>query len=340
VESLSGCTGIMLEFDQPAVSDNCGLESYTQTAGMAPGSIMAIGLDTLVFTAVDSSGNSTPCSIAVEVQGFPELILTAVPQLGCLNDTVIITATPLPGATYTWTGPQGQFPTTNQILIPSFAEANEGVYSASATINGCQIPAGSVTVNLASAPDAVDDTGFFIDPGTTDTFNILDNDVLVPFSDYSITEVGDLNGLTNLGNGTFSFEAPEEGGVYSFLYEVCSKSCPDLCDMALVTIRVVSNESCSFIPNIITPNGDVANDWLEIPCLNSGLYRDNSIVIFNQWGDKVYEMNGYDNNDPAKRWEGTLNGEPGKDLPDGVYFYIFRPDANEPVIKGFVEIFR
>ena len=340
VELVSGCTGVMLEFDQPPAFDNCGLESYTQTAGMAPGSVMAIGLDTLIFTAVDSSGNTTPCSVAIEVQGFPELILTAVPQLGCLNDTVIITATSLPGATYTWTGPQGQFPTTNQILIPSFAEANEGVYTASATINGCQIPAGSVTVNLASAPDAVDDTGLFIDPGTTDTFNILDNDILVPFSDYSITEVGDLNGLTNLGNGTFSFEAPEEGGVYSFLYEVCSKSCPDLCDMALVTIRVVSNESCSFIPNIITPNGDVANDWLEIPCLNSGLYRDNSIVIFNQWGDKVYEMEGYDNNDPAKRWEGTLNGEPGKDLPDGVYFYIFRPGANEPVIKGFVEIFR
>lgn len=339
-DTVAGCDGVELEFDLPQASDNCGLESFGQTAGQAAGEVFPPGLDSLLFVAVDFSGNSMECVVVIEVLDLPALVLTSAPDLGCLNDTVIITATPIAGATYTWTGPQGQFPTTNQVLIPSFATANEGTYTASASINGCEVPAGTITLDLATAPDAVDDTDFVIQPGTTDTFNILLNDTLIPPSDFSITDVSDLTGLVNLGNGLFSYTSPEEGDEVSFLYEVCSNSCPNLCDMALVTIKIRNDEDCSFIPNIITPNGDEANDWLEIPCLNFGLFRDNSLVIYNQWGDKVYEITGYDNDDPDRRWEGTLDGQPGKDLPDGVYFYVFRPGPNEPVIKGFVEIFR
>ncbi|MBP6826347.1 MAG: gliding motility-associated C-terminal domain-containing protein, partial [Saprospiraceae bacterium] len=258
---------------------------------------------------------------------------------GCVNQTVTLSADSIPGAVYIWTGPQSQYPATPTIVISGVGTNTTGLYTVSATINGCLTPLDSVTLTLATAPDAIDDTDISIAPGTSDTFDILLNDILVPPSDFSITEVGDLVGLTSLGNGLFSYDAPETGGEVSFLYEVCSKSCPNLCDMALVTIQIVDNQDCSFIPNIITPNGDEANDWLEIPCIYSGQFRDNSLIVFNQWGDKVYEAAPYDN-DPATAWRGTLNGEPGKDLPDGVYYYIFKPGPNEPVIKGFVEIFR
>jgi gliding motility-associated-like protein len=108
--------------------------------------------------------------------------------------------------------------------------------------------------------------------------------------------------------------------------------------MATVTITVRDN-NCSFVPNIFTPNGDMSNDYFEIPCLDSGLYPNNSIVIYNQWGDKVFEAEGYDNS-AAKAWKGTLNNEDGKDLPDGVYYYIFKQDAAAAALKGFVHIFR
>lgn len=338
-DTVTGCDGVRIDFDLPAATDNCEIASYAQTAGGLPGEVFSIGTDTLTFVAVDSSGNSAECVVIIDVQDLAPLNVFSNPTLGCVNQDVILTSDSIPGATYIWTGPQAPYPDTYQITVTGFGTNTEGLYTVQANINGCLTPLDSVTLELASAPDAIDDTDIYIAPGTTDTFNILTNDVLVPASDFSITEVGDLTGLTNLGNGLFSFDAPETGGQATFLYEVCSKSCPNLCDMALVTIQVIRVEDCSLVPNIITPNGDVVNDWLEIPCINSGLYRDNSLVVYNQWGDKVYEAAPYDN-DPAKAWRGTLDGEPGKDLPDGVYFYIFKPGPNEPVIKGFVEIFR
>jgi len=146
--------------------------------------------------------------------------------------------------------------------------------------------------------------------------------------------------LVNLGNGLFAYTGTTGG---EFVYEVCSKSCPDLCDEALVTITLQDNRECT-VPNIITPNGDNINDWLVIPCLDSRLYPDNSIVIYNQWGDKVYEAAPYFNDPQSGNdkipWRGTLDGSPGQDLPDATYFYIFRPGPGQPAVKGFVEIFR
>ena len=131
-----------------------------------------------------------------------------------------------------------------------------------------------------------------------------------------------------------------KGDVDSFTYQICY--CGEPGEVATVTILVM-DDSCSFIPNIITPNGDDLNDWFTIPCLNGRSFTENSLIIYNQWGDKVFEDNGYTNdpNDPSHpAWRGTLNGETGKDLPDGVYYYIFKPGPTEPSIKGFVEIFR
>ncbi|MEN9414644.1 MAG: hypothetical protein RLZ62_948, partial [Bacteroidota bacterium] len=52
---------------------------------------------------------------------------------------------------------------------------------------------------------------------------------------------------------------------------------------------------------------------------------------------------GYTNdpNDPLHpAWKGTFKNEPGKDLPDGVYFYVFKPAPDALPIKGFVQINR
>lgn len=65
------------------------------------------------------------------------------------------------------------------------------------------------------------------------------------------------------------------------------------------------------IPNIFTPNGDGQNEFFKID--NIDQYPDNTVQIFNRWGKEVYNEGGYNN--ASKKFE-------GKDLPDGVYFYI------------------
>ena len=48
---------------------------------------------------------------------------------------------------------------------------------------------------------------------------------------------------------------------------------------------------------------------------------------------------GYENT-LGKAWNGTFNNEAGKELPDGVYYYIFKQDPDAAALKGFVHIYR
>jgi len=57
-------------------------------------------------------------------------------------------------------------------------------------------------------------------------------------------------------------------------------------------------------------NGDGINDFYEVPNLDR--YISNQLVVFNRWGERVYESKNYSND-----WDGG-------NLPDGVYFYILK----------------
>ncbi len=84
--------------------------------------------------------------------------------------------------------------------------------------------------------------------------------------------------------------------------------------------------------NGITPNGDGNNDFWTIGGLE--LIKDNTVSIFNRWGDLVWATSGYNNITEGKVWKG-LNGK-GKELPDATYFYVI--EANGKTYKGWVEL--
>lgn len=85
--------------------------------------------------------------------------------------------------------------------------------------------------------------------------------------------------------------------------------------------------------NAIAPNGYEANRYMQIANLPEG----SIVTIFNRWGDKVFEMAGYDDTVAGKRFEGV--GLDGKELPSGNYFYkIELPDASP--LTGFLSLKR
>jgi gliding motility-associated-like protein len=67
--------------------------------------------------------------------------------------------------------------------------------------------------------------------------------------------------------------------------------------------------------NAIAPNGHEDNKYLRV----TNLTKPNRVTIFNRWGDKVFEVQDYDDTLPGKRFEGLATG--GKELPSGTYFY-------------------
>ncbi len=129
-----------------------------------------------------------------------------------------------------------------------------------------------------------------------------------------------LDGINIITNNRFL-------GQDSFRYEICSNECPNICDEAIVVVRVGNEEDC-FISNVVTPNGDGFNDFFEIPCLNTNLYPDNKLIVFNQWGDEVFRAQPYEND-----WAGQFNGQ---SLPADTYFYVIDFGTNREPIQGFI----
>ncbi len=78
-------------------------------------------------------------------------------------------------------------------------------------------------------------------------------------------------------------------------------------------------------------NGDAINNfWLIENILD---YPQCSVTIYDDKGIKVYEAKPYNND-----WDGTYNG---KQLPDGVYYYIIRCDGEESTPKsGSITVLR
>ncbi len=336
----NNCASVILNMDWPTATDDCDTDvSILEISGPPPAGPYQPGMFQLVFEAYDNGNNTSSCVVNVEVQSFAIGTPTVTPNPGCEGETVVLSVASYPGASYTWTGPQTSYPNAPTVTILSLTQGNTGAYSVSAALNGCTTTAGTVQVMMAVKPIAEDDINFTVGIGDTlKATSVLGNDQFVAASDIVITLQSQIEGLTfNLQDGTFTYVGTNPGSV-SFIYEICSVACPDLCDMATVTIAVADTD-CDFVPNVFTPNNDNINDLFEIPCLNSGKYPANTLVIYNQWGDQVFEAKGYENT-PGKAWNGTLNNEGGKDLPDGVYYYIFKQDAATKALKGFVHIYR
>jgi gliding motility-associated-like protein len=87
------------------------------------------------------------------------------------------------------------------------------------------------------------------------------------------------------------------------------------------------------IPEVFTPNGDGVNDFFVIKGIQK---TENTLTIYNRWGNKVYKMDNYDNT-----WNGMPNvtGTLGNQkLPQGTYYYIleFKGETNLKTTNGFV----
>jgi gliding motility-associated-like protein len=106
------------------------------------------------------------------------------------------------------------------------------------------------------------------------------------------------------------------GGHYAVtLFVRSDKGCVD------TTVLYVDVNYPIILPNIITPNGDGINEYLEFKNLLH--YTNNKLWIYNRWGKLLYNSNDYQNN-----WT-------GKDYSDGTYYFILEVPDIKKTFKGF-----
>ena len=126
------------------------------------------------------------------------------------------------------------------------------------------------------------------------------------------------NGTTVVNpDGTIEYR-PHTGfeGIDTFVYELCNT---DGCASATVTIEVVNK----LVPyNGMSVDGDGKNEHFHIAGINR--YPDNVVRIYNRWGVKVFEAEGYNN--VTRVFRGFSNGrvvvETSDKLPQGTYYYV------------------
>ncbi|MEP6645472.1 MAG: gliding motility-associated C-terminal domain-containing protein [Saprospiraceae bacterium] len=103
-----------------------------------------------------------------------------------------------------------------------------------------------------------------------------------------------------------------------------------------VTVFLIKSHDI-FVPTLFHPNGDQLNDVLFI---NTGDHDAmvKNFVIFNRWGDMVYQVQNIFANDISKGWDGTYRNEK---LNPGVYVWIAEiefTDGEKAIFKGDVTL--
>lgn len=124
--------------------------SALQNPTIAGATILASGIYTVRATVAGCQGpNGT---ISVTVNPIPTAPTAGNNSPLCAGQTINLTATPVAGATYSWTGPNSFTSNVQNPTIPAATTLAAGVYTVRATVAGCTSANGLTTVTVNPIP--------------------------------------------------------------------------------------------------------------------------------------------------------------------------------------------
>ncbi len=221
--------------------------------------------------------------------------ILAVPDTNICTDGQAVLDAGISGATYLWSNGA----TTQTISTNVGAD-----YTVEVTVNGC-ISRDTAAVVVFSYPTA---PVVSCNPGGTSGFKFIYRWTAVSgATGYEVSEDGGATWIPAV-NVNGEFESHGTNNTVPFLLVRATSS--SICRIGTASEPTACEVT---IPNIFTPNGDGKNDFLNI--INIEQYPNSNVKIFNRWGKEVFSQDAYNNGDSNKRFN-------GKDLPDGVYFYV------------------
>lgn len=310
----------------------------TPSSSMEP-MVSGPGLYQLLVTNSDNG-----CTAIDEVKislDLPALANAGAAQFIC-DDATTLTANLPAGTSGVWTNlSTGSLSATNQAEVSATNLAdgtNQFVWTLSAPGTCTNYSADTITVTVETAPVANNDVLDIGEETRIGSINLRANDNLNFVSNFGITllnqpELGIVESLSASGELVFrAFKGA--AGETTIEYEICNTLCPEKCDVGQLVIFIEFDEEPE-VPNTITPNGDGMNDAFVFDKLlfaKPDQYPDNELIIFNRWGDIIYQAKPYLND-----WQGQNNS--GQDIPQGTYYYILRLDiSNGDIIRGDITV--
>lgn len=244
---------------------------------------------------------------------------------GCAyRDTIVVTQKPLPivalgkdtllceeqklvlnafnsGASYVW---------QNNSILSSFGVTKAGSYHVKVTLNGCS-KADTINVDYKLKPKFSLGNDITICPGQV--IYLQPAPAAIP-------------GFYEWQNGTnATIFTAAQSGLYSL-------AITNECGTTKDSILLKSGTCKVYIPNAFTPNNDGLND--EFKALNTEAVTELKLLIFDRWGNKVFETL-----DKNKGWDGKYKGQY---VPPGFFSYMIEykelTNNNTFQLKGLIQV--
>lgn len=278
-------------------------------------------------TGTDGNGCTGEDSVLIAMADNPNLSITTDVASGiyCNHASAVLT---VDGAlTYTWIRPDNTSAQGTTITINDLNNTTSGWYVVTGTdANNCSTTDSiELTISMPNV-NVQPDNDSIVCPGESVNFTASSGGTTYSWS-------GPQGHITSNQNFVLTNAAPANSGWY-FITVTDSNNCTAT-DSTYLSVE--PKAECLKIPDLVTPDGDNLNDTWTIPGIQN--FPNNSVEIYNRWGNLIYKTNGYQND-----WYGEVNhgatiGSSGK-VPVGTYFYILilnDPD-NTPPYKGYIEI--
>jgi gliding motility-associated-like protein len=313
--------------DQSTLS-GAGAINYVWTGGVTNNVAFSPSITdsyTVVGTDANTCTNSAVASITVN--SLPVLTVVSTSSTNC--EAVTVTLTVSGANSYTWnTNLNG----TDLVITPTVSTT----YTVNALdLNGCANTATFMQLvsvcpgTINAFPHVKDlschgknDGKIFIEVNHTYT-----NAAVQYFWNGQNCPTNDCDSLNKLKNGTYSVLVK----VTYTLNNVLVKT--DSVMLSQIEVRDELGDCEIKVYNGISANGDGLNDVLAI--YNIDQFPTNKVSVYTRWGEKVFEVSGYNNLD--KSW--PVAGESAK-LPPNTYFYIIDKGDGSKVVKGWVELIK
>ncbi len=244
------------------------------TQNFTGSSITGLRTGTYNTNVVDSNGCKANGNVIITQPTAINISLASSPA-ACSANNGAITATVTGGVqpfSYLWSPESGTTASLNNLSPGSYqltvTDKNYCTAAASATVSNNS----SLTIFLGTDTTICQGDKIILSPGNFSSYNWQNNS---PAPAYTVMQ-----------EGTYSVEVTDAFG--------CT---------ATDTIKITADCGEIFFPSGFTPNNDLRNDFFG-PLGNLNALKDYSLVIYNRWGQLVFQSN-----DPFKKWDGKVQSK-------------------------------
>ncbi|SNR15013.1 Ig-like domain-containing protein [Tenacibaculum jejuense] len=207
----------------------------------------------------------------------------------------------------------------------------------------------SATITIINSDFILNDDSDVTEFDTPIEVDITNNDTNVPSTGDTTITSDPSNGTVTIDDGGTPDDPSDDTIIYTpnpgftgtdtFVYQICDDDVPPNCKTATVTITVNGPENDVF--NLVSDDGNNTNGVFFIAGIEN--FPNNTVEIFNRWGNTVYKASGYNNETVAFR--GVSNGRVtisvDSKLPVGTYYYVIDyGDENKKPKAGWLYINR